>query len=79
MIGILEDKDRIFTNLYGFHDWGLEGAKSRGCWNATREMIKQPRTWIIDQIKNSGLRGRGGRTEERRVWKEGRSRCSPYQ
>ena len=35
MVGILEDKDRIFTNLYGFHDWGLEGAKKRGCWNAT--------------------------------------------
>ena len=35
MVGILEDKDRIFTNLYGFHDWTLEGAKSRGAWNAT--------------------------------------------
>ncbi|WP_333808467.1 hypothetical protein, partial [Phenylobacterium sp.] len=30
MVGILEDKDRIFTNLYGLHDWGLEGAKRRG-------------------------------------------------
>jgi len=27
MVGILEDKDRIFTNLYGLHDWRLEGAK----------------------------------------------------
>ena len=35
MNDLLQDKDRIFTNLYGFHDWGLEGAKQRGCWNAT--------------------------------------------
>ncbi|MGZ9115100.1 MAG: hypothetical protein ACXW3K_10800, partial [Brevundimonas sp.] len=35
MVGILEDKDRIFTNLYGLQDWGLEGAKKRGAWNAT--------------------------------------------
>ena len=31
MVGILADKDRIFTNLYGFQDWGLEGANARGC------------------------------------------------
>ena len=60
MVGILEDKDRIFTNLYGVHDWGLEGAKARGCWNGTREMLKQTPEWICDQIKESGLRGRGG-------------------
>ena len=60
MVGILEDKDRIFTNLYGLHDWGLEGAKARGCWNATREMLQQGPEWIVDNIKASGLRGRGG-------------------
>ena len=60
MVGILEDKDRIFTNLYGLHDWGLEGAKARGCWNATREMLQQGPEWIVDTIKASGLRGRGG-------------------
>ncbi len=60
MIGILEDKDRIFTNLYGLQDWRLEGAKQRGCWNATADMLSTGRDWIINQIKNSGLRGRGG-------------------
>ena len=60
MVGILEDKDRIFTNLYSLQDWGLEGAKKRGAWNGTVDMLRQPRSWIIDQIKNSGLRGRGG-------------------
>ena len=60
MVGVLEDKDRIFTNLYGFQDWGLAGAKQRGAWNATPDMLAQGRDWVIDQIKNSGLRGRGG-------------------
>src|SRR6195952_2544347 len=60
MVGILEDKDRIFTNLYGLQDWRLEGAKARGCWNGTADMLKMGGPWIVDQIKNSGLRGRGG-------------------
>ena len=61
MVGILEDKDRIFTNLYGFHDWGLEGAKQRGCWNAHQgHSVRMAREWIITNVKNSGLRGRGG-------------------
>ncbi len=60
MAGVLEDKDRIFTNLYGLQDWRLEAAKKRGAWNATVEILKMDRGWICDQIKNSGLRGRGG-------------------
>ena len=60
MAGILEDKDRIFTNLYGLQDWRLEAAKQRGAWNATGDMLSVGRDWIINQIKNSGLRGRGG-------------------
>ncbi|WP_334163870.1 NADH-quinone oxidoreductase subunit NuoF [Phenylobacterium sp.] len=60
MPGLLQDKDRIFTNLYGLHDWGLEGAKKRGCWNGTADIVAQTPEWICDQIKASGLRGRGG-------------------
>jgi NADH-quinone oxidoreductase subunit F len=60
MTQLLQDKDRIFTNLYGRHDWRLEAAKQRGCWNGTREMLEQGRDWIIDNVKKSGLRGRGG-------------------
>ena len=60
MVGILEDKDRIFTNLYGLQDWRLEAAKQRGAWNATADMLSAGRDWIINQTKNSGLRGRGG-------------------
>ena len=60
MAGILQDKDRIFTNLHGLHDWRLEGAKARGVWNGTDQMLAQTPEWICDQIKASGLRGRGG-------------------
>ncbi len=60
MPGILADKDRIFLNLYGLHDWGLEGAKARGAWNGTADIVAQTPEWICDQIKASGLRGRGG-------------------
>ncbi|MBF0093484.1 MAG: NADH-quinone oxidoreductase subunit NuoF [Alphaproteobacteria bacterium] len=57
---MLNDKDRIFTNLYGFHDRGLKGARARGDWDGTRELIAKGRDWIIEQVKESGLRGRGG-------------------
>ena len=57
---MLADQDRIFTNLYGFHDWGLEGAKKRGQWHRTKEFVDNGREWIIEQMKASGLRGRGG-------------------
>ncbi len=57
---MLEDKDRIFQNLYGFGDWGLEGAKKRGAWDNTKGLIEKGRDWIINEMKVSGLRGRGG-------------------
>ena len=57
---MLEDKDRIFTNLYGLQDWGLEGAKTRGAWHLTKEMLDMGRDWVVGQVKESGLRGRGG-------------------
>ena len=57
---MLADKDRIFKNLYGFQDWGLEGARARGAWDGTKALIEKGHNWIIDEIKASGLRGRGG-------------------
>jgi NADH-quinone oxidoreductase subunit F len=57
---MLSDKDRIFTNLYGLHDWRLAGARQRGDWDDTKAIIAKGRDWVIDQIKASGLRGRGG-------------------
>src|SRR3979409_277734 len=57
---MLDDKDRIFRNLYGLHDWGLEGARRRGAWDGTKAIIDKGRDWIINEMKASGLRGRGG-------------------
>lgn len=57
---MLADKDRIFTNLYGQHDWGLKGALKRGTWDGTADFIAKGDDWIVNQIKASGLRGRGG-------------------
>ncbi|MEZ5694279.1 MAG: NADH-quinone oxidoreductase subunit NuoF [Altererythrobacter sp.] len=56
----LADKDRIFTNLYGFQDWGLKAAQARGDWDDTKSLIARGQDSIIDEIKASGLRGRGG-------------------
>ena len=57
---LLEDKDRIFRNIYGFHDSGLKGAISRGSWDGTKFFIEKVHDWIISELKTSGLRGRGG-------------------
>jgi len=57
---MLSDKDRIFTNLYGVHDWHLAGARSRGDWDGTAAILARGRDAIIDEVKASGLRGRGG-------------------
>ncbi|HYD15738.1 MAG TPA: NADH-quinone oxidoreductase subunit NuoF [Hyphomicrobium sp.] len=57
---MLEDKDRIFRNIYGFHDSGLKGARSRGSWDGTKFFIDKGHDWIISEVKTSGLRGRGG-------------------
>jgi len=57
---MLEDRDRIFTNLYGVHDWRLKGARARGDWDGTAAILARGREAIIEEVKASGLRGRGG-------------------
>ena len=57
---MLRDKDRIFTNLYGLHDWRLAGARARGDWDDTKAILDKGRDAIVDEMKESGLRGRGG-------------------
>jgi len=57
---MLRDADRIFTNLYGVHDWRLPAARSRGDWDGAKDLILKGRDWIVNQVKESGLRGRGG-------------------
>jgi len=57
---MLKDQDRIFTNLYGMHDRSLKGAMKRGHWDGTAAIMARGRDWIVDEMKKSGLRGRGG-------------------
>jgi NADH-quinone oxidoreductase subunit F len=57
---MLQDKDRIYKNLYGQRSWKLKAARARGAWDNTKEMIARGHDAIIDEVKASGLRGRGG-------------------
>jgi NADH-quinone oxidoreductase subunit F len=57
---MLKDKDRIFTNIYGLNDPFLKGARARGDWDGTKDILAKGREGIVEEIKASGLRGRGG-------------------
>ena len=57
---MLEDKDRIFQNLYNDKGSDVESAILRGDWKDTRDICLKGKEWIIDEIKQSELRGRGG-------------------
>jgi len=57
---MLDDKDRIFKNLYGTDDWGLKGARKRGAWDGTKQILEKGRDGVVNEMKASGQRGRGG-------------------
>ena len=57
---MLKEEDKIFKNLYGFEDWSLKGAMQRGVWSNTKEIIEKGSDFIVEEIKSSQLRGRGG-------------------
>src|ERR1700744_716377 len=57
---MLKDSDRIFTNLFGWQSFGLEAARKRGDWDNTAAIIAKGRDAIIEEMKTSGMRGRGG-------------------
>ncbi len=57
---MLQDSDRIFTNLYGWAPYALDAARKRGDWDDTKAIIAKGREAIIDGVKASSLRGRGG-------------------
>ncbi|MFN3701775.1 MAG: NADH-quinone oxidoreductase subunit NuoF [Alphaproteobacteria bacterium] len=57
---MLLDEDRIFTNIYGWESFGLKAAQKRGDWDNTKKIIALGRDKIIEEMKASGLRGRGG-------------------
>lgn len=57
---MIAEKDKIFTNLQGNESPYLKAAMKRGDWDNTKSLIQKGRDWLIEQVKNSGLRGRGG-------------------
>jgi NADH-quinone oxidoreductase subunit F len=57
---MLKDQDRIFLNLYGQEDWRLAGARRRGVWDNTKALLARGRDAIVNEVKKSDLRGRGG-------------------
>jgi NADH-quinone oxidoreductase subunit F len=57
---MLNKEDIIFTNLYGTESPDLASSKKRGDWNKTKDLLAKGRDTIIDEVKRSGLRGRGG-------------------
>ncbi len=57
---MLNDQDRVFSNIYGLKDKSLKGAMSRGHWDGTKALVDKGRDWIVNEMKASGLRGRGG-------------------
>ncbi len=57
---MLSDRDRIFTNLHGHGDVGLAGARARGDWADTAAILARGHDALVEEVKASGLRGRGG-------------------
>jgi len=57
---MLKEEDKIFKNLYGYDDWGIESSRKRGIWTNTKNLIAKGSDYIIEEIKKSDLRGRGG-------------------
>eukprot|EP00123_Amoebidium_parasiticum_P017736 comp23968_c1_seq1/m.42491 comp23968_c1_seq1/g.42491 ORF comp23968_c1_seq1/g.42491 comp23968_c1_seq1/m.42491 type:complete len:478 (-) comp23968_c1_seq1:90-1523(-) len=58
--GDLKDEDRVFTNLYGRHGSDLKSAIRRGDWYRTKDLMAKGGDWAIEEMKKSGMRGRGG-------------------
>jgi hypothetical protein len=52
---MLKDKDRIFTNLYGFESPFLDGAKKRGDWDGTKDILARGVDSIVGEMKESGV------------------------
>ena len=57
---MLKEENKIFKNLYNKLGWELENSFKRDDWSNTKEIISKGREWIINEIKTSELRGRGG-------------------
>ena len=57
---MLKPEDKIFKNLYNELGWEIDDAIKRNDWKDTKDIISKGREWIINEVKTSELRGRGG-------------------
>ena len=53
-------ENRIFNNIINKKEPLLNNSLQLGDWNNTAEFLSKEPTWIAQQIKDSGLKGRGG-------------------
>ena len=67
---MLADKDRIFTNLFGEHDWRLAAARRRGDWDHTRDLIDKGRDWIVEQVPSRDASEAAAKAESRQEAKK---------
>lgn len=57
---MLDNKDRVFSNINGTEGFDLNSSKKRGTWDNTKDIIAKGSEFLINEVKNSSLRGRGG-------------------
>ena len=57
---MLKQENKIFKNLYNEYGWEIDKAIIREDWKDTKNIIEKGREWIINEVKISELRGRGG-------------------
>lgn len=58
--GNIKDSERIFHNIYNDYGTEINNAEKRGDWHMTKEILQLGPDAIVNEIKASGLRGRGG-------------------
>ena len=57
---MISSENIIFSDLYGFDGNSIAKCKKRGDWDNTKSLLDKGSEWIINEVKASELRGRGG-------------------
>ncbi len=56
----IKDQDRVFPNILNREQISLSLAKKKSDFENIEDLLSRGSEWIINEIKESGLRGRGG-------------------
>ena len=57
---MISEKNIIFSDIYGFKGNDIKKSLERGDWDNTKALLDKGAEWIIEEVKSSELRGRGG-------------------